>query len=188
MATWPLARYIDFIKNSVPVISADYLNVVQDFVGALSRGEVSLVGLTIDGKGGVTVTPIPGALQLTKVSFDSYLGSLPTPQYSLQEVNLSRLFAAWAVVYATGKLARGSNVKSIQRTAVGTYTVEFNIRLDSDATYLYPVWITPRTTTAKPVYATYNEFAASPSRVQVLLWDKNGAPVDCDFTVGVVGS
>ncbi len=187
MATWPLARYIDFIKNSVPVISADYLNAVQDFIGMLSRGEISLVGLSLDEKGGVKVTPIPGALQLTKIAVDSYLGKLPTPAYALQEVNLSRLFAGWAVVYANGKLARGSNIKDIQRTSKGVYTVEFNLRLDTDLTYLYPVWITPRTTT-QPVIPTYNEFSASPSRVQVLLWDKAGAPIDCDFSIGVVGS
>ncbi len=187
MATWPLARYIDFIKNSVPVISADYLNAVQDFVGMLSRGEISLVSASFDGSGGKSVVPIPGAIQLTKTAVDNYLGKLPTPSYALQEVNLSRLFAGWAVVYANGNLARGSNIKDVKRTGKGVYLVEFNIRLDSDATFLYPVWVTPRTTT-QPVVPTYNEFAASPSRVEVFLWDKVGSPIDCDFTIGVGGS
>lgn len=187
MATWPLARFIDFIKNSVPVISADFLNAVQDWVAGFSRGEISIVGLSLDATGGQSVTPLKGALQVVRSVFGNYLGSLPTPLVNLGEVNLSQLFAGWAIVYATGKLARGNNIKSIQRISKGVFDVEFNIRLDSDLTFFYPVWITPRIAT-QSVIPTYKEFSSSPSKVEVYLWDKNGAPIDCDFSIGVVGA
>lgn len=188
MASWPLARHVDFIPNSLPVISADALNALQDFIVALCKGEVSLCSVTVDGSGGKSATPLEGGISLTRRVFGSYLTGSSSPSVDLTEVHLGRLLAAWAVVYASGKLARAVNIKSIQRTGVGVYVVECHVRLDSDKTYLYPVWVTPRSGIApQAISATYRELSSNPSKVEVFLWDKAGNAVDADFTVVLGG-
>ncbi len=60
MASWPLARYVDFFSRSTPRISAVFLNSIQDVVVGLFSGTLSLAGLTVDSTGGAAISATPG--------------------------------------------------------------------------------------------------------------------------------
>lgn len=64
---WPLTPLRTFLANSVPVIDADFLNLLQEWVNDLSEGVISVKALVVDAVGGAAAAGVPGAIQLARL-------------------------------------------------------------------------------------------------------------------------
>lgn len=68
---WPNSRLLTFVSRSTPVITAAFLNSVQDWVNNLTNAVVSLKALVVDGTGGNTVVPVAGTVQVSRTVADA---------------------------------------------------------------------------------------------------------------------
>jgi hypothetical protein len=97
---WPKSPLTAYIANNVPVIKADDLNAFQDWINALTNNTVSILGLGIDGVGGLGVLPEPGSVRWTNTAPGR--GNPPSATALLNEIRALTTPKLWARVLTDG--------------------------------------------------------------------------------------
>lgn len=120
MPAWPLSRWTDFVANNLPVISAAFLNAVQDVIVGLCSGTVTLKALVIDGAGGSAATPLAGTLTLSAITSGA---TVPTTSGPAAQADRGSVAVSWIKFYGTGTIDRAHNVHAFSRTGAGVYVV-----------------------------------------------------------------
>ncbi len=64
MAVFPLARYVTFVANKAPVITAAFLNAAQDAIVGLYAGTLSVANLLVDATGDAAVALTAGTIAM----------------------------------------------------------------------------------------------------------------------------
>lgn len=59
---WPLQRFLTFVAQQTPAISAAFLNAVQDAIVGLELGILTVKTLVVDGTGGAAAVPAAPAI------------------------------------------------------------------------------------------------------------------------------
>ena len=125
---WPLTPLRTFIKNSVPVIDADFLNLIQTWVNDLTEGVVTIRALVVDGVGGLATASVAGAIQLARLA-----GSAATPSANATgkgQINVESIPTAVAQISGGFQsVIYGYGIHAVARhgggAAVGDYDVTF---------------------------------------------------------------
>jgi len=89
---WPNSRLLDFIARSIPRISADFLNALQDWIIAVSTATITLKAVVVDGTGGAAATPVAGTVKVSRGAADF---TLPLPAIVVGQLNTGQIAAMW---------------------------------------------------------------------------------------------
>lgn len=188
MPTWPLSRIQSFLANSVPVISAAFLNGVQDVVVALFNGVISVKALVADATGANVVAPTAGdiaASRSLRAGRAAAAGTAPTGAVEAGELTKGLVPVGWANM--NGTLQRGVNVYAAARTAQGIYEITFD-RVLTDATKTCPV-VTIYGSGVPRHYNTNSDATGVGGRVKVTVQITDGVPAnqDAPFVLFLMG-
>lgn len=125
---WPSSRIQTFVAN-VTVITAAFLNQLQDGITDAISGLVTLKAVVVDGFGGsAVIAPVPGT-----VTISAMFGETAEPTAFRARGVLSADLVPIAGASISGPLlaagspglVSGVNIKSVTRTGVGKYVVTF---------------------------------------------------------------
>jgi hypothetical protein len=130
---WPLTPLRTFIANSVPVIDALFLNLIQKWTNDLSEGIISVLSLTADGTGGIGAAPNPGTLNASREVISTTYPT-PGPDIAPGEYTRDSALAALASIsggfvppapgsVAGGGLIGGFGIRRLNWLAAGDYEV-----------------------------------------------------------------
>jgi hypothetical protein len=121
---WPLTPIQTFLAN-VTRWTAPFANQLQAGVNGIVAGTYSLIGVVVDGTGGATVTPVPGALTLSSAAGST---TVPSPTTVSRKVTYGDMQPfAMAIVDQTGGTAVvkwGVNVAGIANNGGGDWTIQ----------------------------------------------------------------
>lgn len=181
MPTWPLSRIQTFLANSVPVISASFLNSLQDAAVALFNGVISVKALVADATGANVVAPTAGdiaASRSLRAGRAAAAGTAPTGAVEAGELTKGLVPVGWCYTLGNGTLQRGVNVYAVSRTAQGVYEITFD-RVLTDATKTCPL-VTIFGSGTPRHYNTNSDATGVGGRVKVTVQITDSVPANQD--------
>ena len=185
---WPNSRLQDFIANLLPVIKATTLNMIQDWIVAISKGRITVLSLTTDAVGGNAVVPANDgdivASRSVRAGKVVSATTTPTPAVDANEMGKGFVPLAWGrITGTTGALKRAAGVFSCTRTAQGVYTIIAR-GVPTDGTN-FGTLVTPEIIGGSPIVAPQAPNAGRPV-VQITI-QVAGANTDADFSFAILG-
>jgi len=109
---WPNNRLLDFIARSLPRISADFLNALQDWIIAVSTATITLKAVVVDGTGGAAATPVGGTVTVNRGAADF---ALPLPVTARGQLNVGQVALMW------GRFTGASGTDLVMQAGLGVH-------------------------------------------------------------------
>lgn len=148
------------------VVPPTWLQAVQDNVNGFLAGTDSLKAIVVDGTGGVTSTPVSGAIKFTGTASGT---ALPTTATTMKTLYGDNIVACWAIFTYSGggggtiTTSRAFNVSSIVRSGTGTFDITPRTNFSFFTPNVYPVLVsmTPPTSGGVLAAAAYADIAGA---------------------------
>ncbi len=188
---WPLTPFATFVSNSVPRISAAFLNQIQTTTNDLFNGLITLRALAVDGTGGATIAPgnvASGAVTVSRTVSATGAALPMAPVVPWGQLNKEQVcLGAGQFVWSAGTLScsGGFNIHALNRVGAGHYEITLSVAPTSTGR----CWATANGFFNAAEYSPeVNSFVIIGGRLQItiLMW-KGGVLTDGGFVLGAFG-
>lgn len=181
---WPSTPLTTYNPATTPAIKASDLNSFQTGINGIVNGTYSLNGLVLDGTGGSVVTPLAGALRVSRNPVNT------STTLALGEVNIGQVISGLAYIHSDGTLLKGVNVQGVAHPTQEKYVITWNTQLDTsgagrfffmgDCHFIFLGGFSdPR--------ITFNPLNTNPSQLEILITSVI-YPAAFTFSVAVIGA
>ena len=157
---------------------------MQDAIGAVHNGAITLKALVVDGIGGVTVAGTAGTVKVSKVAAAA---TTPTAALTVGEIARGSNAMGWGKMNSGGTVAGVHNVFATSRLGLGQYKI--TLQTAPSAVGLISIGTTPINTACIPVLnTTGTAINAGKLEVEIDTYDVDGVTlIDAAFCFVIYG-